>query len=198
MARGRPKKIRFFRGNSNQSNMVDFNIIAPPVGLINIGNTCFFNAVMQNLYNLPLFRTHVANNDFVSEAASSIKNLLNSMHTSTNAIRSNCVCGLRLPGYQYPLQYDAHECLVNILNHIFPSITTDDIFKVHVQQLTECERGYNSTIPVINNHLSIQIPPAEQIQSVSDLLDNFQRGERLDDHPCPTCGEEDNPRNQIL
>ena len=35
-----------------------------PIGLINIGNTCWFNSVIQTLYTLPYFRHLVLNFNF--------------------------------------------------------------------------------------------------------------------------------------
>ena len=43
-----------------------------PVGLLNVGNTCWFNVVIQSFYNLPYFRALIVK--FTPEIFSSIDN----------------------------------------------------------------------------------------------------------------------------
>ena len=126
------------------SDKVDFNVARDPnipLGLANFGeNTetmeknCFFNSVIQVLYCLPLFRDYMKTlGPSVKGVAMKIRKLFKEIEISNQPVRtSNYVRYLSLQGYEPGIQYDAHECLLQLLAKIYPSINDDCMFKIHV------------------------------------------------------------------
>ena len=49
------------------------------------------------------------------------------------------VQNLELPDYTFKMQYDAHECLTQLLSKIYPDITDECIFKLTMLESTVCE-----------------------------------------------------------
>ena len=142
---GSPKKGgKGFRGTPSKQT-VDFNISSNvrdtnvrdrniPLGLLNIGeNVCFFNSVIQALYSITAFRDYVLKLLLFRDnpPAVSIKNLFREIASANNPIRtSEYLKHLELLDYTSGTQYDAHECLLQLLNKIYPVINDDCIFKL--------------------------------------------------------------------
>ncbi|KAL6976345.1 ubiquitin-specific protease ubp2 [Sarracenia purpurea var. burkii] len=92
-------------------------------GLVNLGNTCFFNSIMQNLLAMDKFRDHFLGLvESVGPLAVSLKKLL--IETSPesgikNAINPRsffgCVCA-RAPQFRGYQQHDSHELLRCLLD----------------------------------------------------------------------------------
>ena len=60
-----------------------------------------------------------------------IKNLFRKIETSNKSVRtSQYVRYLNLLGYEPGMQYDAHECLLQLLMNIYPNINDDCMFKI--------------------------------------------------------------------
>ena len=117
-------------------NLAKVNILGQfetaPLGLMNNGeNVFFFNSVMQVLYSLPLFRDYINQLQPAEGVAMQIKNVFREIETSKEPARtSHYVRYLSLLGCEPVVQYDAHECLLQLLTNIYPNISDDCMFKI--------------------------------------------------------------------
>ena len=181
---GRPKRI---------SSKVDFNIIKDPnipLGLINYGeNVCFFNSVIQVQYSLSLFRDYINKlRPPVNGVAMKIKNLFSEIETSSEFARTfNYVRYLGLQHYELEIQYDAHECLLQLLVNIYPNINDDCMFKINKLDSTLC----NDCSHITNNdgvciNWSLHLEDSSNLQTISGVLHQLMdpRGEYLENYRC--------------
>ena len=114
---GRSKRI---------SSKVDFNVIRDPNIPLDLksygGNVCFFSPVIQVLHSLVVFRDYINKlQPPVKRVAMKIKTHFIEIETSSESVRtSNYVRYLCLQHYERGMQYDAHECLLQLLVKITP------------------------------------------------------------------------------
>ena len=126
------------------SGKIDFNAVRDSnilIGLINYGeNVCFFNSVVQVLYYLPLFRDYINKlRPPVKGVALKVRKLFRVIETSNEPARtSNYVKYLSLQCCELGMQYDACECLLQLLAKIYPNINDDCMFKIGKLELTLC------------------------------------------------------------
>ena len=99
-----------------------------PIGLVNVANDCYFNAVMQSLFSLESFRNHVKNfNSHIHNevnAVNHVKQLFQEMERkSMNPLPTHeHLMSLGLPGYIENRQCDAQECMTYIINLFYPRV----------------------------------------------------------------------------
>ena len=122
---GRSKRI---------SSKVDFNVIrdpSTPLGVKNYGENVFF-CVIQVLYSLPVFTNYINKlQPPVKGVAMKIRKRFSEIETSSGPVRtSNYVRYLGIQHYEPGMQYDAHECLLQLLAKIYPNINDDFMFKI--------------------------------------------------------------------
>ena len=89
-------------------------------------------------------------------------------------------------------QYDAHECLLQLLNRIYPTITNDCMFKVSMLESTVCSNQENNCHHHIEKlvegtDLALQVEDTRNIQTVTDLLSKIQRPGIVEDYKCDLC-----------
>ena len=124
------------------SRKLDFSVKSDPnipLGLINYGeNICFFNSGIQVLYFLPAFIDYINKlQPPVKGVAMKIRKLFREVVTSTEPMRtSNYVWYLDLQHYKPGMQYDACECLLQILAKMYNNINDDCLFKINKLELT--------------------------------------------------------------
>ena len=201
---GRPKKIKSFKGTPNKQKKcvvedIDFNISynvrepSVPLGLLNQGeNVCFFNSIVQVLYSLPAFRDFMQQILPTNAAVLAIQNLFREISCSNVPVRtSRYVQNLGLSDYEVGMQYDAHECLLLLLNKIYPVIN-DCIFKVVKLETTVCEN--NDCGHAINKEdtsfdWSLNVKDARDFQTISGILNELMdpRGRAMPDYRCDEC-----------
>ena len=132
---GRSKRI---------SCKVDFNVLRDPnipLGLKNFEeNVCFFSCAVVVLYSLPVFRDYINKlRPPVKGVAMKIKKLFSEIETSSELVRtSKYVRYLDLQHYKPGIQYDAHECLLQLLVKIYRNINDDYMFKIDKLESTLC------------------------------------------------------------
>ena len=141
---GQNSESESFAGRSKRISKIDFNIIRDPnilLGLVNYGeNVCFFNSVIHVLYSLSVFRDYINKlRPPFKGVAMKIKNLFGEIETSSEPVRiSNYVRYLGLQHCEPGMQYDAHECLLQLLAKIYPNINDDCMFKINKLDSTLC------------------------------------------------------------
>ena len=198
---GRRKKNRGFKGTPKKQKKenIDFTINCTipdpcaPLGLLNCGeNVCFFNSVMQVLYNLPMFQNFIQQLPAASiSEVSVIKRLFEEISYSNVPVRtSTCVQDLQLRDYRVGMQYDAHECLIQLFEKIYPNIGDDCIFKVSTLESTVCENcGHSIDKSETCNHLSLNLEDTNSLQTISEILSMVMHphGRPLLDYRCDNC-----------
>jgi ubiquitin C-terminal hydrolase len=153
-------------------------------GIINIGNSCYLNSVIQLLFNIPEFRKSIQNTDFQKIVdnydnsnlfdPTEIKNIV----TSKNKIFNN------------NSQQDSSEFLIYLLdylnNNIFTIKTNINIKCKLVKCLKESEH--------IENDIFLQLPLNElnsnEFNELTDLYRKYKSNEKLKDdnaYHCDNC-----------
>ena len=92
------------------------------------------------LYSLPIFREYINQlRSPVKEVARKIRKLFKEIETSNALVRTS-FCGryLNLRLYEHGMQYDAHECLLQLLEKIYPNVNDECIFKIDKLESTIC------------------------------------------------------------
>ncbi|XP_021748932.1 ubiquitin carboxyl-terminal hydrolase 2-like [Chenopodium quinoa] len=136
------------KGESKAINVVngkDFNAVR---GLVNLGNTCFFNSVMQNLLAMDILRDNLlkfegstgplmsALKKFFVESSpeSGVKNVINPKSLF------GCVCA-KAPQFKGFQQQDSHELLRCLLD----GLSSEDL---HAKKLAGSSPGNGRSVPV--------------------------------------------------
>ena len=209
---GRSKKIKGFRGTPKKCNFssdIDFNVTYIrdpniPLGLMNQGeNVCFFNSVIQILYTLPAFREFIQQLSPTNAVVSEIKNLFGEIESSNVPVRtSDYVQNLGLRDYSLGMQYDAHECLLQLLEKIYPVINDDCMFKVAILESTlcvsnDCDHTINKEDTCID--WSLNIEDSSNLQTISGILNELMdaNGRHLQDYRCDRCNRKDSSTRAI-
>ena len=198
---GRPKKSKVFKGTPKKvelGNKIDFVVNrgnpVVPLGLVNQGeNVCFFNSVIQVLYSLPTFRSYIEQLQTSERVVSKIKDLFTEIRCSNEPVRtSTYISDIDLQYYVLGMQYDAHECLLQLLAKIYSDINVNCMFKIDKLESTLCM--HNDCGHTLNNNgvcidWSLHINDSMNIQSISGLLREVMdpTGKHLQGYRCDRC-----------
>ena len=203
--KGPPKRKQIISPRVNLQNLRDFNsstylgraavidstdkAISPGVvGLMNMGNTCFLNSVIQSLINIPIFYQY-----FIKDDSLSLNNVHN--HQDSNqqlvyqfgilfkkiwdgktAITAPCSIHRLIieqaPQFTGFRQHDAHEFLLYLLNGIHSNIENPKKFDDDLSLLDKYPDKY-----YWNRHLS---------EHYSIITESFH-GLTKSNLTCPTC-----------
>ena len=193
--KGTPKKNKGFKGTPNKLRKVDEqNIesvdsintrnISAPLGLKNYPNqnVCFFNSVIQVLFSVESFREHIRQLNTIDPIVLTIKNLFRqiecSNHSNTSIETYLYVQSLELPDYQPGLQFDAHECLIHILNLIYllrpdNSVPDESVFQISSLQSILCQTCNNaSENTLLDTICPISFPDPYRMNSIQNEIDS--------------------------
>ena len=211
--KGSSKKNKGFRGTTpnklNNSLTIANDVINIPIGLVNIGNDCFFNSVVQALFSLLSFQNYVVN--FEPQISDEIEPVraMKKLFRDIKARRSNplsthaFLMALNLPEYEENRQFDAEECMTHIVNIFNPRINDASNAK-HNQLPENCEflvKGDESVLcyscnkqsntPYAESLCTIEFPESDVYSSVQlkiDEMTNDPYGERMDElYKCNSC-----------
>ena len=91
--------------------------LCKPIGLLNSNNVCFFNSIVQALNSLSSFRNHFIN----IEGENIFKSIFFKMQSRKLPFSlKEYLVGLQLTDFNLGQQYDAHECLIQMLDKLYP------------------------------------------------------------------------------
>ena len=147
------------------------------------------STVIQVLYSLLVFRDYINKlQPPVKGVVMIIKNLYSEIEMSSEPVRtSNYVSYLRLQHYEPGMQYDAHECLLQLLAKIYPYINDDCMFKINKLQSTLCnDCGHTTNNDGVCIDWSLYLEDSSNLQTISGMLHQLMdpRGEYLENYRC--------------
>ena len=145
-------------------------------------NVYFFNSVIQVLYSLPVFRDFIKKlRQNAKEVVLKIRKLFSETETSSEPTKtSNSVRKLGLQHYESEIQYDAHECLLQLLAKNYPNINDDCMFKnnnLESKLCNDCGHTTNNDGACID--WSLDLEDSSIVQTISGILHQLMspRGE---------------------
>lgn len=183
-----------------------------PKGLANIGNTCYFNAMLQSLNHTYTFGTKLYAPQHCGKLTASFKEFLNLMQCEKmpcivpNYLHS-VFCEMA-PRFADGMQHDSHECLRHFLNILRKeekatwstvsqeekerSLTlVDKLFGGHFMTIytcNTCKEPYHVCEPFLDISLPICLTDAHSSDSTeSSNLNQGDRGHKTDSDEITTC-----------
>ena len=101
-----------------------------------------------------------------------IKKLFSEIETSREPVRtSNYIRYLDLQHYRPGIQYDGHECLIQLLGNIYPNINDDCMFKINKLQSAVCnDCGHTTNNEGACIDWSLQLENSSNVQTIGGML----------------------------
>ncbi|KAI0033090.1 cysteine proteinase [Vararia minispora EC-137] len=182
-------------------------------GLLNLGQTCFLNVVLQSLVHNPLLRNYYLadkHNRLLCEAmdctSCEMDKLFNEMYTSSPApfgpaslLAATWRTSGGVSGYA---QHDAHECFIALLNALHASshgateagcaCVVHTAFGGTLQSEVRCGRCANpSKTPEACFDISLGLGDSDGADTLAGCLVRFTQPEKLGvkEYACPKCGK---------
>ena len=120
--------------------------------------------------------------------AMKVKKLFSEIETSSDPVRtSNYVRYVGLQHYEPGIQYDAHECLLQLLAKIYPDINDDCMFKINKLESTLCnDCGHTANNVGVRIDYSLHLEDSSNLQTIKGMLHQLMdpRGEYFENYRC--------------
>ena len=117
-----------------------------------------------------------------------IKKLFSEIETSRDPVKiTNYVRYLGLQHYEPGMQYDAHECLLQLLAKIYPNINDDCMFKINKLESTLCnDCGHTTNNDGVCIDWFLHLEDSSDVQTISGMLHQLMdpKGEYLENYRC--------------
>ena len=104
------------------------NLLEKPCGLVNSGNSCYLNAVLQSITAVPIFQRNVAQYDFKGTKYLVMKNFI-------RAANRGEVFTPAFPKLSANEQEDAHEYMLSLMENDIPKLCTIFISTVNIKSM---------------------------------------------------------------
>jgi len=161
---------------SSQAKCYDF------IGIINEGNTCYMNSIIQILFHLPIVRSLIFKNAFPDKeeyyAVINLQRLFYALMTETSAIRISYM--FNVLGLDKKIQHDVHEIFVNLLETIEKVITNfSDNFLGTTEQIVGEKFSDKEFSRKTETFCFIELP-INNSKSLIESLENFMAVSYLD------------------
>ena len=117
-----------------------------------------------------------------------IRKLFNEIESSSEPVRtSNYMRYLGLQHHEPRMQYNAHECLLQLLAKIYPNINNGYMFKIDKLESTLCnDCGHNANNDGACIDWSLHLKDSSNVQTISGMLHQLMdlREEYLENCKC--------------
>ena len=157
-------------------------------GIINLGNTCYFNSALQCLLQVPPLSNLLILKRYVGECAftSEYQNLVKIAWIDKSNILYNpshllSVFREKYPAFNNSQPHDAQECLMCILDLLERAIGTivKQIFYGEIIQETVCKSGKSTRVEDFTVHM---LTPDATETEIEKILHKTQKWSALDDY----------------
>ena len=184
-------------------------------GLRYLGNSCYFNAIIQCLFHCPTFTTAIGKlplEVFSVDVINHLRILFRNI-TSTGSLPyvtpEECLTSVlntaecKAAGMLKGPQQDASEFLCHLLEDFHQKCRTlSNLFEgqfVSTHKCQLCSHSYLTNQSFRQYTLQMDVPLAHGTQTLDlyNLIDNFHRAEVIEDFPCRGCDSEDSTEKQL-
>ena len=169
------------------------------IGIKNEGNTCYFNSIIQTIFNIPIIKNYIFNmklekdNKYLFYFQKILYKLQRSKEAiliykeikNTNFYQSNeNILSFIEKNFQFQFQQDAHEIFnfildyLNNLNNINSKIKLFDFFQGKISNVILCDKINYKSIKE-ENFIFLSIECNEDSNNLLNCINNFLKEEQL-------------------
>ena len=193
-----PNSVSNVQSKSLSSTLPQHKLFPFPNGLINLGNTCFFNASIQCLARLKPLYQYVLSDEYLlsinknnpkgsnGEIAIQFRNLLENMTKPSSAVNPRALRNAfnkKFPAFANFLQHDAHEALNALLDTLHEDLQENGesfiskIFYGKIKSTLTCSVCHKQTA-TMETFMILSLPLSDN--SILECIKTITRPETLD------------------